>query len=494
MRLRTPQMDRPDVKAIPNEPNGTVATIHNKASHQLPHSDEAERAVLGSMLMSKASIDTAAELVAPDMFYRPAHANIWAAIVDIWAGTMPVDSVLVAERLNRAGLLEAVGGAQYIVALQSDAPAQALSGRIDQYCAVVADNARRRHLITTATLAIDAARHSLDIGETITTLIDTLGEESAAATGGSDRDLRSMLIDWEEFWTEDHKAEEWLAWPILPAGRQVALYAPPKTGKSILTLAVVAALAAGRPILGAPAADPVHVLYLDYEMTRADLYERLESLGYGPPGTPDSPWQHLHYASLPSLPPLNTAEGARRVARLVELTNSRAVVVDTTGRAVDGDENDAGPYREFARHTGLALKRLGVALLRTDHAGKDKDKGQRGSSAKNDDVDAVLRLDLAEDGYNLVRTHSRVPWVPERVLVARNTNGDGLTEFTAARDQKGWPEGTKACAADLDELFIPQDATVRTAMIMLREANKGRRNKVVSAALAYRRTLPETAF
>jgi KaiC/GvpD/RAD55 family RecA-like ATPase len=296
---------------------------------------------------------------------------------------------------------------------------------------------------------------------------------------GDTDELLAMLIDWGEFWATDHAAESWLAWPILPAGRQVALYAPPKTGKSLLVLAVVVAVATGRPVLGGSAGDPVDVLYLDYEMTRGDLYERLDGMGYGP----HVDMSHLHYASLPSLPPLNTEAGANVVLALALAVGAKAVVVDTTGRAVDGDENDSGPYRDFARHTGLALKAAGIALLRTDHAGKDRAKGQRGSSAKNDDVDVVLRLDLADNGYTLARTHSRVGWVPERVAIERTEDVDGFVTFRAARGMTMWPAGTAELASVMDAIGVPLDASRDRARAM---GIKGR-HKVVLAALKYRR-------
>jgi hypothetical protein len=157
----------------------------------------------------------------------------------------------------------------------------------------------------------------------------------------------------------------------------------------------------------------VHVLYLDYEMTASDLMERLETLGY----TNEDDLSHLHYALIPSLPPLNTYEGAAEVMKLVELTGAQVVVIDTTGRAVEGEENSADTYREFARTTGLSLKAAGVALLRTDHAGKDKGKtqGQRGSSAKNDDVDIVYHLQRDGHTMKLTRIFSRIGWAPTEV-------------------------------------------------------------------------------
>lgn len=261
----------------------------------------------------------------------------------------------------------------------------------------------------------------------------------------------SLFIDWAEFWAKDHKTEEWLAWPLIPKGRQVALYAPPKTGKSIVTLAAVAALATGRSVFGQPPQPPIHVLYLDYEMTEDDLYERLEALGYGPADD----LSHLHYALLPALPPLDTQAGADTVCDLADQTDAMAIVVDTMGRAVQGDENDSTPYREFARLTGIRLKKAGRALLRTDHAGKNRDKGQRGSSAKADDVDLVYRLDVNDSGYTLTRTHTRISWAPDKTVITRTGGNGEYVQFVATRKARTFVPGTKEAADLLNSLGIP---------------------------------------
>ena len=226
-------------------------------------------------------------------------------------------------------------------------------------------------------------------------------------------ELLNQLLNWSDFWKQDHKTEDWIAYPLIARGRQTALYAVAKEGKSYIALACVAALASGKPIFGRPPQPPVHVLYLDYEMTASDLWDRLGTLGYDQ----DTNLSHLHYALIPSLPPLNTYEGAASVMKLVELTGAQVVVIDTTGRAIEGEENSADTYREFARTTGLSLKSAGIALLRTDHAGKDKGKtqGQRGSSAKNDDVDIVYRLERDGHTIKLIRTFSRIGWAPAEV-------------------------------------------------------------------------------
>ena len=280
-------------------------------------------------------------------------------------------------------------------------------------------------------------------------------------------EMLSMLVDWKAFWSLEHATEEWLAKPLIAKGRQTALFAGAKTGKSWLTLNVTAALATGKPILGQPAQPPVHVLYLDYEMIESDLYERLEQFGY----TEDDDLSHLHYALIPNLPPLNTTEGASAVMKLVELTKAEVVVIDTTGRAIDGEENSADSYREFARTTGLALKRSNISCIRTDHAGKDggKKQGQRGSSAKNDDVDIVYRLDKSDDGLTLKRTHTRISWVPETVSLVVEDFDDIISIRLRSKEQRGWTVKEIAIANRLDELGFPQDIGVNEVIRQLKD-------------------------
>jgi hypothetical protein len=297
-----------------------------------------------------------------------------------------------------------------------------------------------------------------------------------------DADTYAHLVDWATFWSADNPDEEWLAYPLIPKGRSVALYAPAKAGKSTVVLAAVAALATGGSILGSPPAEPADVLYLDYEMTHSDLYERLSELGYGP----HVDLGRLHYALLPSLPPLDTPAGAAVVVELAIRLNCQLVVVDTFGRAVEGDEDKADTVRAFYRHTGLALKSKGIAVLRTDHAGKDVERGQRGSSAKADDVDVVWSLKRTETGVQLKRTHSRVAWVPNELNVDRKDH-DGITSYVAAAD--AYPEGTKETIVLLEQLGIPADASARKAAQALRDAGHRFRNDVLRASQKARRTL-----
>jgi len=289
-------------------------------------------------------------------------------------------------------------------------------------------------------------------------------------------------IDWGKFWANEVADPEFIIEPLFAARRQTTIYSPAKTGKSLLVLDMVAAAVTGRSVLGLPARRPIRAIYLDLEMAEADLRERLSDLGYGP----DDDLSGLLYFQLPNLPPLDTECGGIVLADAVAAHRAELVVVDTMARVVTGDENSSDTYRTFYRHTGVPLKQLGCALARLDHMGKDTAQGQRGSSAKADDVDTVYRMTATDATHlRLTRTHTRQPWMPAEVTIVRQ---EGPLRHVATAD--GWPAGTAEVADLLDDLGVPLDATYAVASQALSGAGEGRRKVVVLTALKLRKTRP----
>ena len=302
--------------------------------------------------------------------------------------------------------------------------------------------------------------------------------------------LADYLIEWSEFWDADLDEQEWLLEPLFAQRRAHALYAGAKSGKSYVVLAACAALATGRPFLDKPAGEPVDVLYCDFEMTLEDLRDRLTEFGYGP----DDDLSHLHYALLPSLPPLDTEAGGIALRDAAVAVDAKLVVIDTTSRVIEGDENDADTMRAFYRFTGLLLKQALIAWVRLDHSGKDAAKGQRGSSAKNDDVDVVIRLERTEAGVKLTATHRRMSWFPEETSVTiAEEQGTVTFLMPLAATGGGWPAGTKDVADNLERLGAPLDISQRAAVALLQEHGFGARREKVKAALKHRRQRAEAA-
>ena len=115
--------------------------------HQPPHNLEAERALLGSLLLDREAILRVADLLRPEDFYYQAHAQIYRAIYDLYQARRPPDLITVTDELRRRGELEAVGGAEYLAELMELVPT---SAHVEHYARIVEELAVRRRLIQTA--------------------------------------------------------------------------------------------------------------------------------------------------------------------------------------------------------------------------------------------------------------------------------------------------------------------------------------------------------
>jgi len=224
-------------------------------------------------------------------------------------------------------------------------------------------------------------------------------------------------LDWHALWADDAE-EEWIHYPLLPARRSVAIYSAPKVGKSLLILEMAVAISRAETFLDFTPTRRVRVLYVDFENDpRGDVRSRLQAMGY----TPDD-LDHLDYLSFPTMAGLDSERGALELLEAVKAYGSEVVMVDTVSRAVDGEENSNDTWLQMYRHTGLALKRAGIAIIRLDHTGKNETKGTRGGSAKSGDVDAIWKLTrVTDDRFRLECTESRMEVGTKSLHLTRHT-------------------------------------------------------------------------
>ena len=312
----------------------------------------------------------------------------------------------------------------------------------------------------------------------ISTSVDVSAEPTA-------EDRHPALIDWAKLWSEeDAELSEWLIEPIIARGRQAVIWANAKTGKSLVALEMAAAAATGRECLGKEARPPIRIMYVDLEMTKADVRERLEDMGYdGSPETEKLFRVNLLYYLLPDFPPLDTPAGGAALYAEVKKYQPDLVFFDTMARVVAGDENSADTYRAYYRCTGLHLKAFGVAVVRLDHSGKNELLGQRGSSAKGDDVDVVWQLKTTDSGLQFKLSAGRMSWLPAEVNLTRHEDPVLRHVITTG----SWPPGTGALAEQLDRLGVGLTAPRRLVREALKRAGIQCRNEILSAALRYRK-------
>ena len=138
----------------------------------LPASPEAERSILGAILLDNTLQNEALSTLKSDHFFLDAHRRIYARICDLSESNRPIDIVTLTEELLRYKELEAVGGAGYLASLTDGVPRRS---SLEHYVRIVRDKAMLRSLIhasnsviaqaleqtTSAAEVIDAAESSL---------------------------------------------------------------------------------------------------------------------------------------------------------------------------------------------------------------------------------------------------------------------------------------------------------------------------------------------
>ena len=125
----------------------------------LPHNLEAERCVLGSILINNSAFNVAAELVKADDFYRDAHRRVFNKIIGLSERGQAIDLVTLREELDRAGDLEKIGGPAYISALADGVPR---STNVAHYAQIVKEKATLRNLIHSANKIVATAYSAED--------------------------------------------------------------------------------------------------------------------------------------------------------------------------------------------------------------------------------------------------------------------------------------------------------------------------------------------
>ena len=109
-----------------------------------PHNLDAEQSVLGAMLESKEAIANVIEIIKGDDFYKPAHTEIYEAIMSLYSQGEPVDAITIADELARRGTLDNIGGKPYIHGLLEAYPTASSAGH---YARIVEEHALLRALI-----------------------------------------------------------------------------------------------------------------------------------------------------------------------------------------------------------------------------------------------------------------------------------------------------------------------------------------------------------
>ncbi len=240
-----------------------------------PQNLDAEKGVLGSLLMDPVLCDDVALILRPDDFYADAHQKLFRHIVQMHGEGSRVDTTLLIERLRQASEFEAVGGAAYLAELVQSV---AVAAHASYYARIVRDKATLRSLIHASTeilrdaydpthvprellgraeeriFAIHDQRNSDQVASMHDVLVDAFAHIDQRLQQGGATGLPSGFTDLDSLTGGMHDAE------------LIILAARPSMGKTALATNIADHVSVE---------SKVTTLFVSLEMTRLELAQRM---------------------------------------------------------------------------------------------------------------------------------------------------------------------------------------------------------------------------
>ena len=123
-------------------------------SDSLPHAEEAERSVLGAVLLDNVRLDRAVEILTPTAFYSIRHQKIFSAFENLSENASAIDILTLKAELERQGCLDECGGPAYLATLLEGVPR---SANVEHYAKLVREKSIQRELIRASQTILSAA-------------------------------------------------------------------------------------------------------------------------------------------------------------------------------------------------------------------------------------------------------------------------------------------------------------------------------------------------
>ena len=143
-------------------------TAEDRQKRVPPHNMEAEKAVLGSILINPVSMNRVVDILGPDFFYAPSNRLIYEAMFNLYNQNKPLDAISISDYFLSKNQMQDIGGSEYLSDLMSDT---ILSSNIEYYANIIKENALKRKLITAGSSIIEEtfrnpeAQESLEFAE-----------------------------------------------------------------------------------------------------------------------------------------------------------------------------------------------------------------------------------------------------------------------------------------------------------------------------------------
>ena len=421
-----------------------------------PQNIDAERSVLGAMLIDKEAIAAVTEILNMDDFYREAHRIIFAAMMELYNKNEAVDLITITDVLKRDNKLEDIGGIAYITSLANAVPTAA---NVKYHAKIVEEKSVLRQIVRVST---EIAGMGYEAGEDVGLLIDKAEskileisnrKKRADFTAISDvlmnsvQDIERLLnnkggltgiptgfTDLDKLTSGLHPSDF------------IILAARPSMGKTAFALNVVqnVALRAHKKIGG----EPRTVAFFSLEMSKEQLVNRMlcaeaqidsQKLRIGELG--DTDWDSLWNACdvmskakiyIDDTPGITAMEMRSRARRLKAEHDLSLIVVDYLQLMQgSGKKNTSGDRQQEVSEISRSLKALARELDVPVIA-----LSQLSRSVEARQVKRPMLSDLRESG-SLEQDADLVAFLYREDYYNKETENQNMTELIIAKHRNG---------------------------------------------------------
>ena len=384
---------------------------------QMPPQDlDAERGVLGSILLMNEALDEVTALLSPEHFYSNPHRVMYAAILRMHdKGVRGIDPVTLADELIRTRDLEEAGGIQYLMQVLESVPHAA---HVRYYAGIVLGHANRRELIYLSREAVRKAYdQTINVAETMGAVIANI-EVIFGRTSGDAREFKDVAANLKKRQLSPQTIQSTGFADLdkalnggFKAGQLIIVAARPAMGKT----------AFGMSLCEAAATLNMAAMIMPLEMDGEELAERIQR--QGPERLTELSGKLIYVEDrlfdLDAVCSSIRMSHRRRLVRFVIIDYLSLIEVETR-------ENSAEKLARITRRLKRLAKELKIPIVVLAQLNRDLEKREnkrpqlsdlRGSGAIEQDADIVMFL-YRHDVYYLEEKPGQC-----EVIIAKHRNG-----------------------------------------------------------------------
>jgi DnaB-like helicase N terminal domain/AAA domain len=391
-----------------------------------PHSLDAERAVLGAVLVQPELWGIARAAIGGREFFRDAHRQIFACMDVLSERGDAIDFITLKDELTRTGQLDDVGGPAYLAALTDGMPR---SANVEFYARIVKDYAARRALIhaanTIRAAAHDGAREVAQVAAEVQTMLARTATIAAVAvTASSLPDLLARVTGMRNSLLGD----------LIALGEIAMLHGQPRDGKTWVSLEFAVAVALGASAFGLPSLTPAQagaVLIIGNEDAEGAYVDRLGQMCRGR-GIEPSTLAHLHFMVRLGVS-LDDATWQVRIIAEAKRLAVALIVIDPLRSITARTDQGPAEFQPVALYLRRLLSETGAAIVLVHHDQKPQpgivDTRRRAQRASGggifSNVDAPIHVVGGGDGRTLLTPEGfKHALDPAPLVIVRQHDGD----------------------------------------------------------------------